>query len=753
MNWYKIAQQGLLFYPWDEILIENVSLYPQPSLVDRNGVKYYKCNVCGENVAENDIAGFIDQKGYYKDQTKQFSYPFKSFDWKNTDKLVSELNKLYLTVKPIYDEFSSLKQQLAKYQYNTQEYHQIQEKIDHLDHGVILNVFNSSPELKEVSEMMLHANTQWSLNFLKNLLRGEVDFESFNYFMNIGEEAVNDILNLVTRYGKSFDVAVKKVICNDCFENIKKCVSCNEPIFNEEKSYPVTWDKEDRVCRNCIEKGYFDVCMECGKADYSDEMHYFENEGSYCEKCAKDKIMDYDGYYADQIEEMAQDNPKPFKKWFNGDDRIYIPFAAEYQKIGDMDERITQYLQQHGCDTSAIDYQDGYCSYKGRKFRIGKFLEKIKYDDMKTLQEKFKNNPGLKKAFENKINNIFTNMLNEFAQSPYRKLTKQSDKLIVISQNPHDIAKMSTGRNWTSCMNLDKDGDRKDEVFCEVKEGGLVAYLISKDDKEIENPYARILIRRYENKKGVSLAIPEGKVYGSAPSSFYNQVADWLESRQVKLPKGDYNIRGMDWTDKLEGVYTRASFMIANQIIKIQSEINKMKKSNWYGQIKEADMRKESVPLGWIDDVYKALDRELQKKHGMTLQQWMAQKNNTVTAQKIYESNTKTNWYSLIKYSANQLADQIYYMLMNADNEGISVPSYGGVSDPLSLKEAINIAINRVLKSTGQGYLSEQQMNIVRRIDPDFLTNDIQQPNIGEENVQRNTVENGQEFEEDAPQI
>jgi hypothetical protein len=92
-------------------------------------------------------------------------------------------------------------------------------------------------------------------------------------------------------------------------------------------------------------------------------------------------------------------------------------------------------------------------------------------------------------------------------------------------------------------------------------------------------------------------------------------------------------------------------------------------------------------------------------------------------------------------------------MLVNADNEGVSVPSYGGVADPISLKEAINIATNKVLRATRQSSLNEQQMDIVRRIDPDFLTSDIQQPNIGEENVQQNIVENGQEPTEPTQQI
>ena len=113
------------------------------------------------------------------------------------------------------------------------------------------------------------------------------------------------------------------------------------------------------------------------------------------------------------------------------------------------------------------------------------------------------------------------------------------------------------------------------------------------------------------------------------------------------------------------------------------------------------------------------------------------------------------NWYKINKFSATdiqQLANQIYYMLINAANEEVSIPGYGGVEDPLSLKEAINIATNKVLRVTGQSSLNEQQMNIVRRIDPDFIGNNVQE-NIGDENVQQNIIENGQEPTELIPQI
>ena len=607
MNWFKISQQGLLFYPWKKS-IDETSAYPKPSFIDKNGIRYYRCSVCENDVPEDDIADFIDQAGYYKDQTEQFSYPFRYIDWKNPEKLSSELNRLYLAVKPIWDEHIRLNEEMSKFQYNTkdntQKYISLQEKDYNLDKSNIIKVFNSSNELRELAEMIDNVAETYNYRFLV-YLSGEstYDFDNYSYFMNNPVEFISSLLDIVTKYGKSFDVASKKAVCNKCQESAKRCVSCNEPIIDEKDSFPVTWDNEDRVCRDCVDNGNFDVCSECGEADSHDEMHYLEwAEETYCDKCIKNKRRDY-SEIEHRIEEISRNNPRPFKEWFKDGDRIYIPFSTKYMKMGDEDKKIIKYLEQNGCDVDAISYQDGYCEYKGRKFKIGKFLEKIKYDNVKKIQEKFKNNPGLRRAFENKINVLFRDLLSNFSNSNYREyrnLQNDSNKMIVISQNPHDIAKMSTGRNWSSCMNLDQTREREDEVFCEVEEGGLIAYLVSKDDMEIENPHSRLLIRRFENENGVSLAIPETVVYGEASKSFYYQVKDWLEERQGHLPKGNYEIQGMEYVQSLENIYTRASMMIANQIIKIQNEINKMKKLNWYKANVKIAYKKDrlrSVPL------------------------------------------------------------------------------------------------------------------------------------------------------------
>lgn len=67
---------------------------------------------------------------------------------------------------------------------------------------------------------------------------------------------------------------------------------------------------------------------------------------------------------------------------------------------------------------------------------------------------------------------------------------------ICITHDPYDIGGMSTGRNWTSCMNLDT-GAYNDTPGKQVRFGGMVAYLIKADDLNIEDPIARVAIKRF----------------------------------------------------------------------------------------------------------------------------------------------------------------------------------------------------------------------------------------------------------------
>jgi hypothetical protein len=87
-------------------------------------------------------------------------------------------------------------------------------------------------------------------------------------------------------------------------------------------------------------------------------------------------------------------------------------------------------------------------------------------------------------------------------------------------------------------MNL-RDNAKKRYVPLDIEAGTVIAYLIDADDKNINRPQARMLIKPFVNILGghqVALGI-EDQIYGSAPPAFSKTVSSWVEkindSRQL----------------------------------------------------------------------------------------------------------------------------------------------------------------------------------------------------------------------------
>lgn len=132
-------------------------------------------------------------------------------------------------------------------------------------------------------------------------------------------------------------------------------------------------------------------------------------------------------------------------------------------------------------------------------------------------------------------------MLKRFTNDPSRASSKSKLK-IVVSRHPYDIAGMSTGRGWTSCMNIDI-GSNKNYVAIDIKEGTLVAYLVDTEDKDIKKPKARVLIKPFINKKSDKVALGvSNAIYGDAPDWFGDKVVEWADS--------------VNDSKKLQGIFT-----------------------------------------------------------------------------------------------------------------------------------------------------------------------------------------------------
>jgi len=132
----------------------------------------------------------------------------------------------------------------------------------------------------------------------------------------------------------------------------------------------------------------------------------------------------------------------------------------------------------------------------------------------------------------------------------HEQLTKISDGyFVVISRHPVDIAGMTTGRRWKSCMDVDS-GVNKQYVEADVKEGSIVAYLIKNDDKNIENPLSRILMKPYIYQKTGKVYLMPGSTYGTISEKFEETINNWLISVQGALPTGKFDINKNLYADR-----------------------------------------------------------------------------------------------------------------------------------------------------------------------------------------------------------
>jgi len=208
---------------------------------------------------------------------------------------------------------------------------------------------------------------------------------------------------------------------------------------------------------------------------------------------------------------------------FKGEDRLYIDFIPENDVPAPAE--IGHYIKETG-EYEILDYKKGLAkSNKGRLMKIGKILV---------------NRPDLLKIFQEDKN---------------RAGGKKSSFKIVISRHPYDIAGMSTGRGWTSCMNL-KGGAQCEYVARDIKEGSIVAYVIDSDDENIEKPMARIIMKPFINVNDPSdiLLFPEQKIYGTNISGFRERIIKWLESIQRVKDKALYHINPKLYADDIPTV-------------------------------------------------------------------------------------------------------------------------------------------------------------------------------------------------------
>ena len=159
----------------------------------------------------------------------------------------------------------------------------------------------------------------------------------------------------------------------------------------------------------------------------------------------------------------------------------------------------------------------------------------------------------------------------KFMTDARRSGSKKNSYKIVISRHPYDLAGMSTGRGWTSCMQLDpskqmqtvkKMGSSGEEkklgsncrfIARDIEGGTIIAYIINTNDDNIEKPLGRILMKQYinlEDPNDIVLA-PENKIYGTNVTGFRERIIKWLGTVQTVKDKTIYKLRPTLYQDDI----------------------------------------------------------------------------------------------------------------------------------------------------------------------------------------------------------
>ncbi len=200
-----------------------------------------------------------------------------------------------------------------------------------------------------------------------------------------------------------------------------------------------------------------------------------------------------------------------------GSERTHVPLEFPDHKSAHQ-SNIESHLKSHGIHVH--DYIGGFGTDKhGRQVSIGKALVKTKAEP---------------------------HLVNGFANDPVRQQLKAfKDYHVVVSKHPHDIAGMtSSGQSWEneSCMNFSK-GSYREYLKEDVLHGTHAAYLVHKDDKDIEKPLARIALKPFHDKgktRNDIILRPERRTYGNAPDAFSHTVNRWVNKHFPGKEDGIY---------------------------------------------------------------------------------------------------------------------------------------------------------------------------------------------------------------------
>jgi hypothetical protein len=368
--------------------------------------------------------------------------------------------------------------------------------------------------------------------------------------------------------------------------------------------------------------------------------------------------------------------------WFPaGQERIVVPLNApeggvDLERQHERDDMLTKIagaFETFGfiATPKYLDQNMVYDEENGRPVKFQQAIELISKGERKAKDDHHKVH-WTYTSVPSEVVRYLTRITQEYMDlTSYDKSNKigTGQKGIIISRNITDVATMSTGRPWTSCMNL-KDGSHAKDVARAIRDGMIVAYLVMGNEEQLQqiaqdttrpiDAIARIAIkpmRRHMSKVDITNNIPPGigwpedRVYHANRadiSGFKESVTAWVKNKILgmmdKSQAGNYTVKG-GYSDSL------ASFNPDNVFYddaKIQEKLKKLLKLNYqsyydYQPTIEAIYRQ---PRAEISDQVRDMAFELLLRH---------QKHNKLAALNSTDKSLRTNMEPTEKMTVQML--------------------------------------------------------------------------------------------------
>ena len=248
MNWYKKAQQSLLFYPYGTEPSQQNDRVQPISIDSETGENVYQCNMCKNLVLESDIGA------WYKSIEGGKNLQLPKYDKRRISQGLTEIAQYLSSFLPQlynYIQKNNLEEKRNKYYdygFRT-ELSKWEIQIPQLQ-----NIVNNYPELVDICAY--NSDKYGISNLCMILNRSEINGEKLLNLEEFIKNPTEKIDFFSSHSGQEFEISYLVPVCQECSETMDKCEFCDKIILPNDDKIVTTWNSSAYICWNCIENGY-----------------------------------------------------------------------------------------------------------------------------------------------------------------------------------------------------------------------------------------------------------------------------------------------------------------------------------------------------------------------------------------------------------------------------------------------------------------------------------------------------------------